>query len=197
MPGADLAGFNVACRTVGGDYYDFFPYPDGRVALALGDVSGKGMPASLMMMALHARVQVLAEDPGDLGAFHDAAQQGDLRQVPEQPLHHLLFLRPRRRHRRAAYANAGHNPPILVRANGRGGDAGRRRAGAGHSPIAPYSEKHAQLNHGDMLVLYSDGVTEANNADYDEFDEERFIEVLQATATRRPREIVRGRDQGA
>ena len=64
VPGADLAGFNVACRTVGGDYYDFFTYPDGRVALALGDVSGKGMPASLMMMALHARVQVLAEEPG-------------------------------------------------------------------------------------------------------------------------------------
>ena len=64
FPGFDLAGHNAACRTVGGDYYDFFPYPDGRVALALGDVSGKGMPASLMMMALHARVEVLAEDPG-------------------------------------------------------------------------------------------------------------------------------------
>ena len=66
IAGLDLAGFNAACRTVGGDYYDFFPYPDGRVGLALGDVSGKGMPASLMMMALHARVQVLAEDPGNL-----------------------------------------------------------------------------------------------------------------------------------
>ena len=60
VAGADLAGFNVPCRTVGGDYYDFFPYSEGRVGLALGDVSGKGMPASLMMMALHARVQVLA-----------------------------------------------------------------------------------------------------------------------------------------
>src|SRR5215471_4091889 len=61
IPGADLAGFNAACRTVGGDYYDFFPFPDGKVALALGDVSGKGMPASLLMAELHARVQVLAE----------------------------------------------------------------------------------------------------------------------------------------
>src|SRR5215831_3797813 len=67
--GADIAGFNAACRTVGGDYYDFFPFPDGKVALALGDVSGKGMPASLMMMGLQARVQVLAEDPGNLGSF--------------------------------------------------------------------------------------------------------------------------------
>ncbi len=100
VPGTDLAGFNAACRTVGGDYYDFFPYPDGRVALALGDVSGKGMPASLMMMALHARVQVLAEDPGDSGRLHDAAEQGHLRQVPEQSLHHVLLLRARHQHRR-------------------------------------------------------------------------------------------------
>jgi phosphoserine phosphatase RsbU/P len=62
IAGLDLAGHNAACRTVGGDYYDFFPYGGGRVGLALGDVSGKGMPASLMMMALHAHVQVLAED---------------------------------------------------------------------------------------------------------------------------------------
>ena len=57
---------------MGGDYYDFFPYPDGRVGLALGDVSGKGMPASLMMMALQARVQVLADEPQDLAAFMTA-----------------------------------------------------------------------------------------------------------------------------
>src|SRR5579864_4162192 len=56
--GVDLAGFNMACRTVGGDYYGFFPYPDGRVALALGDVSGKGIPAGLMVMQLQARLEV-------------------------------------------------------------------------------------------------------------------------------------------
>ena len=77
VAGIDLAGFNAACRTVGGDYYDFFPYPDGRVALALGDVSGKGMPASLMMMALHARVEVLAGNPGDLGGFMTQLNQRD------------------------------------------------------------------------------------------------------------------------
>src|SRR5579864_7394121 len=58
VPGADLAGFNMACRTVGGDYYGFFPYSDGRVALALGDVSGKGIPAGLMVMQLQARLEV-------------------------------------------------------------------------------------------------------------------------------------------
>ena len=80
--GVDLAGYNAPCRTVGGDYYDFFPYPDGRVALALGDVSGKGMPASLMMMALHARVQVLADEPGNLGAFMTRLNKAPARIAP-------------------------------------------------------------------------------------------------------------------
>ena len=62
VPGLDLAGFNAPCRTVGGDYYGFVSYPGGRVGLALGDVSGKGMPAALMVMAFEARLRVLAED---------------------------------------------------------------------------------------------------------------------------------------
>ncbi len=68
VAGLDLAGHNAPCRTVGGDYYDFFPYEGNRVAMVLGDVSGKGMPASLMMMGLRARVHALAEKPGDLAS---------------------------------------------------------------------------------------------------------------------------------
>src|SRR5256885_11961943 len=63
VPGLDLSGHNAPCRTVGGDYFDFFPYPSGRVAMVLGDVSGKGMPASLLMMQFQARVQLLIEEP--------------------------------------------------------------------------------------------------------------------------------------
>jgi len=183
VPGADLAGFNMACRTVGGDYYDFFRYPDGRVALALGDVSGKGMPASLMMMALHARVQVLAEDPGDLAHFMTRINKATCAKCPSNRFITFFFSVLNAATGDLAYANAGHNPPILVRANG---DAEMLEGGGpvlGILSIAPYSEMHAQLDHGDMLVLYSDGVTEANNPAYDEFDEERFIEVLKANRT--------------
>src|SRR5580765_3903012 len=180
VPGADLAGFNMACRTVGGDYYDFFTYPDGRVALALGDVSGKGMPASLMMMALHARVQVLAEDPSDLGAFMMRLNKATCAKCPSNRFITFFFSALDAATGELSFANAGHNPPIIVRANG---DAEMLEGGGpvlGILSIAPYSEMHAQLNRGDMLVLYSDGVTEANNPAYDEFDEERFIEVLKA-----------------
>jgi serine phosphatase RsbU (regulator of sigma subunit)/pSer/pThr/pTyr-binding forkhead associated (FHA) protein len=180
VPGVELAGFNVACRTVGGDYYDFFPYANGKVGLTLGDVSGKGMPASLMMMALHARVQVLAEDPGNLGAFMVRLNKATCATCPSNRFITFFFCVLDPASGDLAYANAGHNPPILVRANG---DAEMLEGGGpvlGILSIAPYSEMHATLAEGDMLVLYSDGVTEANNPAFDQFDEERFIEVLKA-----------------
>ena len=178
VPNADLAGYNAACRTVGGDYFDFFPYADGRVALALGDVSGKGMPASLMMMALQARVQVLAEDPGDLGAFMSRLNKTTCAKCPSNRFITFFFSVLNPATGELKFANAGHNPPILVRADGSvvmlegGGPV------LGVVPIAMYREMKMELGPGDMLVIYSDGVTEATNSSYDEFGEERLIEVL-------------------
>jgi serine phosphatase RsbU (regulator of sigma subunit) len=176
--GAELAGFNLPCRTVGGDYYDFFPYPDGKVGLTLGDVSGKGMPASLMMAELHARVQVLAEDPGNLGPFMARLNKATCAKCPSNRFVTFFFCVLNPATGELTYANAGHNPPILVRANG----AAEMLEGGGPVlgilPTAPYCEMHAKLSRGDMLVLYSDGVTEANNAAFDQFEEARLIHVL-------------------
>ena len=190
VAGTDLAGFNAACRTVGGDYYDFFPYPDGRVALALGDVSGKGMPASLMMMALHARVQVLAEDPGDLGGFMTRLNKATCAKCPSNRFITFFFCVLDPASGLLRFANAGHNPPILVRASG---EAQMLEGGGpvlGILSIAPYSEMTAQLEPGDILLVYSDGVTEATNSNYDEFGEERVIEVLRRHRRERAEVIV-------
>jgi serine phosphatase RsbU (regulator of sigma subunit) len=178
ISGADLAGYNAACRTVGGDYYDFFQYSNNRVGLALGDVSGKGMPASLMMMALQARVQVLAEDPGNLASFMARLNKATCAKCPSNRFITFFFAVLDTATGEVPYANAGHNPPIIVRADG---SAEMLEGGGpvlGILPIAPYSEMHTRLGHGDMLVLYSDGVTEANNPNYEEFGEDRFIDVL-------------------
>ena len=183
VAGVDLAGFNAPCRTVGGDYYDFFPYGNGKVGLALGDVSGKGMPASLMMMGLHARVHVLAEDPGNLGAFMSRINKATCAKCPSNRFITFFFALLDGATGDLAYANAGHNPPIIVRADG---SAEMLEGGGpvlGILSIAPYGEMKAQLGAGDMLVLYSDGVTEATNSAYDEFGEERFIEVLKQHRT--------------
>jgi serine phosphatase RsbU (regulator of sigma subunit) len=178
IPGLDLAGYNAACRTVGGDYYDFFPYSGGKVGLALGDVSGKGMPASLMMMGLHARVHVLAEDPGNLGAFMARINKATCAQCPSNRFITFFFTLLDSETGEMAFANAGHNPPIVVRADG---SAEMLEGGGpvlGILPVAPYGEMKGRLDPGDMIVLYSDGVTEATNVSFDEFGEERFIEVL-------------------
>jgi serine phosphatase RsbU (regulator of sigma subunit) len=179
IPGLDLAGFNVPCRTVGGDYYDFFAYPQGRVGLTLGDVSGKGMPASLMMMALHARVQVLAEDPGDLAWFMTRLNKTTCANCPSNRFITFFFSVLDSATGELRFANAGHNPPIVVRASGQAEMLEGNGPVLGIIPMAAYSERRTTLSSGDMLVLYSDGVTEATDINQNEFGEERFIGVLQ------------------
>ena len=190
VPHADLAGYNVPCRTVGGDYYDFFSYADGKVALALGDVSGKGMPASLLAMQLHAHVQLLAEDPGDLGACMARLNKATCAKCPSNRFITFFFSVFDPATGDLAFANAGHNPPILVRASGAAEMIEGGGPVLGILPIAPYSEQHVRLNEGDLLVIYSDGVTEATNPKEEEFGEERFIEVLQAHRHQPARAIV-------
>ncbi len=186
----DLAGYNAPCRTVGGDYYDFFPYSEGRVGLALGDVSGKGMPASLMMMALHARVQVLAEEPRDLGAFMTRLNKATCSNCPSNRFITFFFCIFDAASGGLSFANAGHNPPIVIRASG---EAEMLEGGGpplGILSMAPYAEQNIALNTGDLLVVYSDGVTESINTLEEEFGEERFIEVLRRHRSQQAAEIV-------
>lgn len=178
LPGLDVAGFNKACRTVGGDYYGFFPYPDGRIVLALGDVSGKGMPAALMVMGLQARLEVLASDPRDLAGLITRLNKITCANCPSNRFITFFVARIDPGTGELSFANAGHNPPIVVRASG---EAELLEGGGpvlGILPIAPYSEERAALAKGDLLVIYSDGVTEATNPAEEEFGEQELIEVV-------------------
>jgi serine phosphatase RsbU (regulator of sigma subunit) len=180
IPGLDLAGFNAPCRTVGGDYYGFVTYPGGRVGLALGDVSGKGMSAALMVMAFEARLRVLAEDEDSAAGVVARLNKITCANCPSNRFITFFFgiLDPKTGH--LAYANAGHNPPMIVRASGQvevlpgGGPV------LGIVPVAPYAQEKARLGPGDLLVIYSDGVTEATNTAEEEYGEERLAEVLRS-----------------
>ena len=177
-PGFDLAGYNAACLTVGGDYYDFFPYPGSKVGLALGDVSGKGMPAALMMMALQARVQALAVEPGELGGFMGRLNRATCVNCPGNRFITFVFAMLEGSTGYFALANAGHNPPILVRANG---DAQLLESGGpplGILAMMGYTSICECLAPGDLLAIYSDGVTEAANPAQEEFGEARLMEAL-------------------
>jgi len=178
IKGLDLAGHNAPCRTVGGDYFDFFPYEGSRVAMVLGDVSGKGMPASLLMMGLQARVQALAEEPKNLAQVMTRLNRLTSANCPANRFITVFFCILNGENGDLTFCNAGHNPPIIVRNNG---DHELLEGGGpviGILPSIEYQEYHAALEVGDTLVIYSDGVTEAADASDDEFETDRLAEAV-------------------
>jgi len=178
VPGLDLAGHNAPCRTVGGDYYDFFPYENARVAMVLGDVSGKGMPASLLMMSLQARVQVLIEEPENLGAVLTRLNRLTAINCPSNRFITFFMCVLDGGTGELVYANAGHNPPLILRANG--SDEWLEESGCvlGVLPMMKYDETRRALGPGDVLVVFSDGVTDALNPQGEEFGEKRLAEAV-------------------
>jgi sigma-B regulation protein RsbU (phosphoserine phosphatase) len=176
--GLDVAGHNAPSRTVGGDYYDFFPYGSSRIAMVLGDVSGKGMPASLLMMGLQARVQVLIEEPKSLSEVMTRLNRITSANCPANRFISLFFCILDGDTGELTFCNAGHNPPVLIRANG----SYRQLKGGGPVlgilPVVEYREYQANLGEGDALVIYSDGVTEAVNPAGKEFEIEGIAEAV-------------------
>jgi len=189
IEGVELA---ARCRTafqVGGDYYDFIPTrPEligrrrerGRWALVMGDVMGKGVPAGLLMTMLRGmlRAEVLSGLPPDR-ILHDLNQlaQEDLAQSHRFVTLFYSDFDPRTR--RLRYANAAHNPPLLWRAERR--SISRLDAAGlliGLQPEADYGLGEVRLDPGDVLLYYTDGVTEAPGLTGDRFDEARLIRSL-------------------
>jgi phosphoserine phosphatase RsbU/P len=179
MPGYDLMGVSFPCHEVGGDYYDFITRRDGRAVIALGDVSGKGMGAALLMSSLHAAVR--AQTTTRLSPA-EVVQEINLYIYDNTPSNRYVTffyseLDPRTH--QLTYINAGHNSPILVRASG---EVTRLDVGGfpvGITPDGEYREGWAQMEPGDVLVIYSDGVTESLDEREEEFGESRLIEIVQ------------------
>jgi serine phosphatase RsbU (regulator of sigma subunit)/pSer/pThr/pTyr-binding forkhead associated (FHA) protein len=190
VKGLDLAGHNAPCRTVGGDYFDFFPYEGKRVAMVLGDVSGKGMPASLLMMGLQARVQALAEEPKNLASVMTRLNRLTSANCPANRFITVFFCILDGETGELTFCNAGHNPPLIIRNNGEhellegGGPV------IGILPSIEYQEYKMSLAVGDTLVIYSDGVTEAADATDDEFETDRLAEAVRKNRHRSASEIV-------
>jgi len=178
LEGFDLAGYNLPCRTVGGDYYDFLPYKDGRLGVVVGDVSGKGLPAALLMSSLQARVQMLIETGPD-PAFAVTTLNRNLAERALLGKFITFFyglLDPVSG--RLQYCNAGHNPPLLVRAAGEIEEVSGSGLVMGLLPSSSYDLHEIVLQPGDLLALFSDGVTEATNAGGEEFGDRELAKFL-------------------
>ena len=179
VPGIDLAGYNAPCRTVGGDYFDFLTYPDGSVAILVGDVAGKGMPAALLMSSLQARVQVLFDEPADLAKLVTRLNRIILSNCPTNRFISFFIgvLDPKTGE--MTYVNAGHNPPLVIRHDGAVEELAGTGLILGIMPSAQYEQKVCRLEPDDLVVLFSDGVTEACRPDVDEeFGEKRLADTL-------------------
>jgi sigma-B regulation protein RsbU (phosphoserine phosphatase) len=181
VPGLQLAGYNAPCGTVGGDYHDFFPFPDGRVAVLIGDVSGKGMAAALLMSSLQARAQALFEEPRELARQVSRLNRSIASNCPSTSFITFFIAVVDPRTGQVEYCNAGHNPPMLLHAStGEVETLGSTGLVLGILPNETYEAKMCYLDRGDLLVLFSDGVTEACGLSGDEeFGEARLAAFVQ------------------
>ncbi len=172
IPGYELSGINQPCRTVGGDYYDFVA-EGGRVLIALGDVSGKGTGAALLMTVLRAAVRAhWTED--SLADAVSRINRTVCQNVPSNKFVTFFVATLDPASGELTYVNAGHNPPLLIRA---GAEVELLQEGGivlGFFENNPYDFGRVGMRPGDTLLAYSDGVTETWSPEGDEFGEERL-----------------------
>src|SRR5688500_8330851 len=176
--GVEAFGMTRPANTVGGDFYDILPLPDGRVLLALGDVAGKGSPASLLMALLLAMMRTLVDEGFEGAALAARLNAQIVKHAPTSRFVTLFFGVLNTATGEFGYVNAGQNPPLLRRANG---TYERLRMGGialGMFPLATYQFGSICLNTGDVIVMYSDGVTEAEDGAGVPFDEDGLRGVV-------------------
>lgn len=183
IPTMGLAAHYQTSHRAGGDYYDFFPLPEGKWGLLIADVSGHGTPAAVLMAVLHSLVHHFPGPPTPPGALLDYANARLIeRYTRRSDMFVTAFYGVYDPARRAlTYASAGHNPPRLKRCED-GTLAlltGVRGLPLGIMPGESYREATHQLVPGDQLVLYTDGITEAYNASGQMFGLERLDRVLE------------------
>jgi sigma-B regulation protein RsbU (phosphoserine phosphatase) len=196
IPGLSIAYATRPANTVAGDYYDVFPRPgrineDNRVVLAVADVAGKSIPAAMLMATFQASLKTLStaqvalpELVANMNKYACSNSQGGLRFTTAflgeyDPARHTLD-----------YINAGHNNPILRRANGQ-----IERLDVGGLPIgiladAPYQQATVTIAPGDWLIIFTDGLVEAENARQEEYGEARMLSAIHTGCATTPSEML-------
>jgi len=184
----EIAGLDYfgRCRTalgVGGDYYDFLALPDGKLGIALGDVSGKGIAAALTMASLQASLRADAmRARNDLAGLITRVNAMLYDASTEDRYATLFYAQYDPATHRLSYVNAGHCPPILLRSAAKNGSVERLdQAGGtvvGLLPECAYEQAEACLSPGDLLVIYTDGFSEAMNPNLEEWGEKRLFDAV-------------------
>jgi phosphoserine phosphatase RsbU/P len=178
VPGLDYCGRCRPAREVGGDYYDFIELPEGRLGIAIGDVSGKGIGAALMMASLEASLRGQVSVGLDLAELMTRINSLVYDASPASRYATLFYAQYDPRSLRLSYVNAGHNPPVILHKSAGVGQVFRLETGG--PPIGLlrdcYQQDSFSLRPGDLAVLFTDGVSESMNSRGDDWGEDRLIE---------------------
>ena len=183
VAGFQLAGWNRPARQVGGDYYDMFPMLDGRMGLVVGDVSGKGIPAALMVSTLHSALRLLLDQTGIGPPLLEKLNRHILESSMPNKFITMFLAELDLETGHLLYVNAGHNPGLLLRADGRVEELGSSGMPLGLLPGSRYQARETTVDRGDLLCLYSDGITEAESPDEEEYGTERLCDVLRSQSS--------------
>ncbi|MDV2481111.1 SpoIIE family protein phosphatase [Methanoculleus sp. Wushi-C6] len=191
VPGIELAALSLPAKEVGGDFYDAIPLPGDRTAFAIADVAGKGVPAALFMALSRTVLRANTLVPRSAREAVGEANSLIAEDAKSGMFVTLFYAVADPAKRTLTYVNAGHNPPLLFRS---GAVRPVRLEGTGIilgvMPEAEYGEETVALASGDLLLLYTDGITEAINPGEEQFGEERLIETVTGCRDLSPGEIV-------
>jgi sigma-B regulation protein RsbU (phosphoserine phosphatase) len=190
VAGYELTAFWLPARSVGGDYFDVLKFSEQSLGVCIADVSGKGVPAALLMSNLQATVRDFAGpqvEPSDLCARVNRAALPHVGEDRFITFFYGLLDAPTRR---LAYVNAGHNPPLLVH---RDGSSSRLRDGGPVLALMPdweCQQGQVELAPGDRLILFTDGITESTNPAGEEFQEERLLDLAITNSSLSPHTLL-------
>jgi sigma-B regulation protein RsbU (phosphoserine phosphatase) len=176
--GYEFQGISFSCYEIGGDYYDFIEGHDGKVFIALGDVSGKGTAAALLMSSLHAAVHAQISAKSSILQTVTSVNKYLAENTPANRFVTLFIAELDLNTGELDFINAGHNPPMIARADGKIEELASGGFPLGILPMAEYEVGKTHLQPGEALVVYSDGVSEANNLAGDEFGTDRLTDVI-------------------
>jgi sigma-B regulation protein RsbU (phosphoserine phosphatase) len=180
IPGLDISADWKPARVLGGDYFDILRFADGSVGLCIADVEGKGVPAALVMSNLQSAVKAFATPAIEPEQLCRRLNTIFCEDVQTERFISLCYARLEPANRRLTFTNAGHCPPLLMRANGQTEKLERGGAVLGRLPGWKYEQGEVTLGANDVLVLFTDGVTEAENSEQQEFGEERLTACVRS-----------------
>ncbi len=185
-----IAGRNVPSLDVGGDYFDFVPTADGRMVVGLGDVSGKGMSAAFLMTDLRATMRAQVQTMPPIVELTSRLNRSIYENVQGERFITLMVALVDGTTGEVSYVNGGHNPPYLLRADGTLEQLTIGGLLLGVFPEATYESASVTLRADDVLLLYSDGVTEARSPEGEEYGEERLEAFLRQHRDKAPGDLV-------